>query len=251
MRLHYGIPGIIVPIQYRGGKLEYPDDFDTPAFSAGKPINSTRLVSIITMVVFLLVVIACGGVLWIQQSVKVHPFLVSVNSITGQWNIVGHEHEEKKSMTAIRSLQEATVGKFLQTWFLVMPKEEVNLALWSSCDRQSGCVTRNTIEDNECAVYCLTGENLYKTFVDTVVPIYQTQFSSGEFWSLDTSTIQLTPISNINAGGGTWQVRASILTSAHNRPIKILAYAVVKKSPDLYPQTFGFYIEDFNAYKMN
>ncbi len=230
--------------------MEYPDDFDTPAFPAGRPINSTRLVSIITMVVFLLIVIACGGVLWIQQSLKIHPFLISVNNITGQWRIIGHEHEDIREITATRSLQESVVGKFLQTWFLVAPNDDLNQALWKSCERQN-CINRTMIEDNECGLYCITGEQLYQTFVENVVPVYQTQFASGEFWALDTNTIQLTPIGDINAGGGTWQIRASIFSSVSSTPIDILAYAVVKISPNLYPQTLGYYIENFNAYKMN
>jgi hypothetical protein len=58
------------------------------------------------------------------------------------------------------------------------------------------------------------------------------------------------PIGEIKDIGGTWQVRATIITNA-SQQIDILAYAKVERNQDLYPQTLGYYIADFNAYKVN
>ena len=62
-----------------GGTLQYPDDFDTPTFPAGPYIASARALGIGVMVVFFLVIVSCGLLLWVQRSARVHPFLVSVN----------------------------------------------------------------------------------------------------------------------------------------------------------------------------
>lgn len=233
--------------------MEYPDDFETPAFPAGKPVNSTRLVSIATMVVFLLTIIACGMLLWIQQSVKVHPFLVSINNITGQWEIVGHEHESVRRVPTKRSLQESVIGKFLRSWFFVSNIQSVRDAAWKSCERATGCGSDYGNDDSamSCALYCVSSDTLYEKFISGVVPGYMTRIDSGEVWTLISSTIQISPIGEITDAGGTWQIRAQIKSNLSDVPIDILAYAVVYRASDKYPQTLGYYIEDFNAYKMN
>ncbi|MDW2958802.1 MAG: VirB8/TrbF family protein [Alphaproteobacteria bacterium] len=233
--------------------MEYPDDFETPAFPAGKSINSTRLVSIITMVVFLLIVIACGGILWIQQSIKVHPFLVSINNITGQWEIIGHEHDGMSHVPTRRSLQESVIGKFLRSWFFVSNIESARDATWKSCDRSINCGSEYNTNSNilDCALYCIASDNLYEKFINNVVPGYLARIDSGETWELIPSSVQITPIDKITDAGATWQIRAQIRSNLSDVPINILAYALVKKSDELYPQTLGYYIDDFNAYKIN
>ena len=94
--------------------MKYPDEFDTPTFPAGKQIAVTRVMSIAVMSVFLLILFACGLLLWVQKSVHVHPFLISINQVTGQWEIVGHQHSDVKEMTTVQSLQESVIGKFLE-----------------------------------------------------------------------------------------------------------------------------------------
>lgn len=233
--------------------MEYPDDFETPAFPAGKLINSTRLVSIVTMVVFLLIVIACGGVLWVQQSVKVHPFLVSINNITGQWEIIGHEHEDIRQIPTKRSLQESVIGKFLRSWFFVSNIESVRNDAWKSCERSTGCGVDYSVEDSamSCALYCVSSDILYEKFIADVVPDYLVRIEAGEVWTLISSSVQIAPIGEVTDTGATWQVRAQIESNLSDVPIDILAYVVVKRNNEVYPQTLGYYIEDFNAYKMN
>ena len=233
--------------------MEYPDDFETPAFPAGKPVNSTRLVSIATMVVFLLTIIACGMLLWIQQSVKVHPFLVSINNITGRWEIVGHEHEDVRRVPTKRSLQESVIGKFLRSWFFVSNVESTRNEMWKSCERNVSCSPDygETGGAMECALYCVSSDALYEKFITNVVPGYLERINAGEFWTLVSSSIQITPIGEILDQGNTWQVRAQLKSNLSDVPINILAYAVVKRDNNTYPQTLGYYVSDFNAYKMN
>ena len=233
--------------------MKYPDDFDTPTFPAGNQIAVSRTVSIVIMVVFLLIMFACGGLLWVQKNIRVHPFLVSVNDITGQWEIVGHQHTDVKEMTTVRALQESVIGKFLEYRFFVTDNEQFNMTIWQTCDRGKHC---NPEQDNElmgdepCALYCLSGDDEHTYFSNNIVPQYQQIFNKGETWHLDTQSVEMIPISAITSAGGFWQIRATINSNTQGA-IKILAYVNVSRNNTLYPQTLGYYVAKFNAYRID
>lgn len=231
--------------------MDYPGGFEVPAFPAGKRIVVSRFVSVAIMVVFLLIIFVCGMILWTQRSVTVHPFLVSVNNLTGQWEIVGHQHDEIKEISATRTLQESVIAKFMRNWFLVTT-EEVNTALWQSCDRATECNPKNKtgVDTGKCAIYCIAGDEIFNRFIQDVVPNYQISVTAGEMLGLRMNSLQIIPIGAIGEKGGMWQIRA-VVESSIAQPINILAYAQIGRNPDLYPQTLGYYVADFNAYKMN
>lgn len=231
--------------------MDYPGGFDVPAFPAGKRIVVSRLTGITIMAVFLVIVFVCSMMLWAQRSVTVHPFLVSVNNLTGQWQVVGHQHEEIKYVAATRTLQESVLAKFMRNWFLVST-EDANSALWQSCERDAECNPKNKtgIDTGKCALYCISGDDIFGRFIQDVVPNYQNMASAGEMLGLNMSSLQITPVGSISDKGGAWQVYATI-ESSKNPPINILAYARIGRDVGLYPQTLGYYVADFNAYKMN
>ncbi len=203
------------------------------------------------MVTFLLIIFFSGMILWAQKSVTVHPFLVSINNLTGHWEIIGHQHETIKHVSADRTLQESVIAKFMRNWFLVTT-EEVNTALWQSCDRATECNPKNKtgVDTGKCAIYCITGDEIFNRFIQDVVPIYQISVTAGEMLGLNMQSLQISPISDISNQGGMWQIHA-ILESSISGPIKILAYAQISRDTEQYPQTLGYYVSDFNAYKMN
>lgn len=231
--------------------MKYPDEFETPTFPAGKQIAVTRMVSVLIMSVFLLILFSCGLLLWAQKSVHVHPFLISVNEITGQWEIVGHQHTDVKEMSTVRTLQESVIGKFLEYHFFVTEDANFNANIWQPCDRKQHCnpETRVGMASEACSLYCLSSDNIHDDFIKNIVPQYQQMFTTGEIWTLDTKSVEMTPISEITSSGGLWQIRAKINSSLFG-PIKILAYANVLQNLELYPQTLGYYIAEFNAYKI-
>ena len=259
MRLHHGISGIIKNIR-RGFLREYPDDFDTATFPAGKQIAVSRAVCIAIMTAFLLIIFACFGVLWVQKSIKNHPFLVSINEITGQWTVVEHNHNNIKGMSTTQTLQESVLGKYIKRRFYLPGATK-----WQYCDRSTDCVPEKKCNadgncapeeitfDNAdaCALFCITGDTEYKEFMEMVIPQYLVFFNSGESWSIDMSGIQMTPISPISANGGIWQIKFTIISNMASEAVDILAYASIGKNIDAYPQTLGYYVEDFNAYKIN
>ncbi len=233
--------------------MEYPDDFNIPTFPAGPRIATSRFFGIATMVVFFLIVCMCVLVLWGQRSVRIHPFLISVDDITGQWEIVGHHHFDMHEVTTTQSLQESVLSKFLFFWFFVSADSEINQTIWSQdCVRQQDCNPKNRtgISERRCSFYCLTNDTVLSDFNHTVIPQYQAISATGSTWVLDASSVQLTPIGEILPDGGAWQIRATV-TVSDSVPIDILAYAHISRDMELYPQTFGYYVSSFNAYKMN
>lgn len=228
--------------------MRYPDEFDTSSFPAGKQIAVSRIVGIATMVVFLLIIVSCGLLLWVQKSAHIHPFLVSVNDITGRWEIVGHHHTETREITTTQSLQESVIGKFLEYRFRITDDELFNENIWRACDRTVECTPENNAV--ACLLYCLSGDKLYTDFVSNVVPGYQGRVTQGEMWTADMSSVQMLPIGEITTAGGTWQVRMTVRSTLLG-PIKILAFATVAQDLTLYPKTLGYYVKEFNAYKIN
>ncbi len=232
--------------------MKYPDEFDTSSFPAGKQIAVSRAVGIATMVVFLLIVIACGLLLWMQKSTHIHPFLISINDITGRWEIVGHHHTETKEITTTQSLQESVIGKFLEYRFTITNNDAFNSKLWQLCDRETDCnpEIKSDSEQNSCVLFCLSSDGVYNDFVTNIVPKYQSQVSAGETWTIDMSSVNMLPVGQIVSSGGTWQIRITVYSNVLG-PMNILAYANIAQNLDLYPKTMGYYVEEFNAYKIN
>lgn len=234
--------------------MNYPADFDTPTFPAGRSIVSARIVGIVIMVVFFLIMITTGMFVWTQGSIKIHPFLVSVNNITGQWSIVGHDHEQMTRISVAQSLQESALTKFVQYWFWVSASDIANSARWRECDMVSDCglgVEKKGIDiEGDCAIYCLAGADLYSEFTEKILPTYNMLKMDGNTWMADMGSLVLTPIDSITTGGGVWQVSVNILQNNQDT-IKILGYAYVEKSDNKYQKNLGYYIKKFNAYKLN
>lgn len=234
--------------------LDYPNEFDTPTFPAGPRIALSRTVSIVTMVVFLLIVLVCGVLLWAQRSAQVHPFLVSVNNITGQWNVVGHHHSGVLEMSANQALQESVIGKFLRNWYFISGDASRNGTLWQSCDRIKECsFSQNALTDiseNKCALYCVASDELYTDFTQKIIPQYNKLYSDGIEWSVDMPSLQITKIETSD-NQNLWQVRIKINTNASLDQTEILGFVRLGINVDVFPTTMGYYVSEFNAYKMN
>ena len=194
----------------------------------------------------------CAVLLWAKKSVQVHPFLVSVNDVTGQWEVVGHQHGDHVQMTADRTLQESVLGNFVRTWFSVSEYSEYNSDVWSECERETQCNpnSKHYVGNEKCVIYCIASDDVYDTFVSSVVPVHQAHFNQNDFWRPDMSLTQFTPIGEITENGGMWQIRATVYSNL-SIPIEILAYAKISNNQDIYPKTMGYYVADFNAYKIN
>lgn len=230
--------------------MNYPDNFDTPAFPAGKTIAISRLMAIGTSIVFLLIIFTCGLLVWTVRSQRVHPFLIATNNISGEWRLVGHDHG-KKTVPAIQTLQEATIGAFIQNWFYISEDASENAALWAQCDRNTACVSDGMEYGSKtCALFCATGEDLFMKFMSDIMPGYQARATDGERWTVNMESISAMPVDKISENGGTWRISLTVQSNI-SAPMEILGYAKVLRNIKYYPRTMGFYVSDFNAYRIN
>lgn len=212
----------------------------------------SRVAGVAILIAFLLILVTCGLLLWTQKSARVHPFLVSINQITGQWEVVGHQHGNLREITTTQALQEAVIGDFVRNWFLVTDDADVNERSWQSCDRVAQCNPKNKtgVDTNLCAVYCISSDELYNKFSTDVIPGYRARMQIGETLITNMPSLKITPIGEVFENGGMWLVRFS-LRSNKNQNINVLGYAKIARNMEAYPKTLGYYMADFNAYNIN
>lgn len=233
--------------------MDYPNDFNTPAFPAGSRIAISRFMAIASCVLFVVIIFMCALLLWAVRSQRVDPFIVSVDEITGQWNIVGHsDGNGPLEYPYLWSLQQSVIADFTADWLSISTNPSENEAVWKTCDRKTDCSTESTLPygDKSCSLFCISGEDLFSDFVYDIVPDYQERVSNGERWVVDKTAIQMEPAGTINDNGGTWRVSATVQSNI-NGDMNIIAFVKVVRNPSLYPQTLGYYVADFNAYKIN
>lgn len=245
--------------------MEYPSDFDTPTFPAGRRLALLRFVSIGTMVIFLLIFIMCGVVLWARNSIQIHPFLISINNITGQWTVVGHQHGDMHTIDGMQSIQESVIGRFIRDWFRVSNNPNVNDFTWATPPEDFQCTWDNDTRSdsgigtdgfmriqNNYNLYCLSAPSVRNMFLEDIVPAHRDLYAQGDFQSVDMSTLQLMsiPVQSSSQMYALWQATFTIRTQKSG-PISVLAYIQLSFDFDTYPKTFGFYVSEFNAYKTN
>ncbi|HIU65216.1 MAG TPA: hypothetical protein IAC63_01075 [Candidatus Enterousia avicola] len=233
--------------------MDYPSNFNTPAFPAGPSIAVSRFMAIASCVLFVLIIFASGLLLWAVKSNRVDPFIVYVDDFTGQWSVIEHSHENAElEYPALWSVQQSVVGNFLENWFSISENPQENEILWQTCKRSDDCSieAERAYDDKTCALYCITGEELFSKFIYDVVPIYQSRVSNGETWLIDKTEFQIEPVGKITDNGGTWRINGEIQSSISGN-IEIIAFVKVVRNISLYPRTLGYYVADFNAYKIN
>ena len=231
--------------------MEYPGNFDTPAFPAGKRIAVSRVVGIGILSVFFLVSCMCGLVLWGARSMRLEPFLISVDDITGVWSVVGRNTTTDKSYPVTQTMQESVAVNFTQNWFSISDDASVNGKVWRQCP-VAECTGAESLAYGvrDCAISCMAGDKLFKVFTTDVVPVYKSRAMAGETWGVMADSIQASHIGETEAGGGIWRIRASVWSNI-NSVFEIVAFVRVARAVDRYPMTMGYYVEDFNSYRIS
>lgn len=230
--------------------MDYPNGYNVPAFPAGKRLAISRFMGIgILFLVLALFFLACL-LIWSVKSKKVDPFLISTNPITGEWNIVGHSHGEKE-YSSYYALQNALINKFVQDWFFISDNQQENEELWKACDRVEDCANENysMYTSKYCNIYCSCGENLFSSFTEYVLPVYQDMFKQGDALSLDSSSLKISPYGKVSQNGGAWLVQGKVVSDIEGE-MNIIAFVKVARNVKFYPRTLGFYIADFNSYRL-
>ena len=229
--------------------MNYPDDFNVPTFAAGKSIAVSRAMGIGIMSGFLLIIFLCGILVWTLRSQRVEPYILSVGGINDQWQIIssGENERPKIEMTAQQVVQESLVWKFVQDWFTISNEPDTNATMWNTNCQRTDCDTSDT--SIPCRLYCSSSENLFSRFKTDTLPTYEKYASSGEYWAPMPDSIIISPAGDVNTDGGTWRIQMTVMTTGMGT-MHVLAYVKVAKDIKSYPKTMGYYIADFNSYRI-
>ena len=228
--------------------MEYPNNFNIPAFSAGKTIAFARSISIWISIVFFLIVAACGFILLGMHLKSNYPFLISVDPWTDEWAIVTYPDEASKPIPQYQIIQEKLVNDFVTDWFTISNNQQINDARWAECSptecKEPG---RFSPTNTECAIYCKSADTVFKVFNKTVLPEYKAMIDlASEKWSVGPKLITQVASSEQSSK---WQVYATINSSVMGQ-FNILAFISIERDINAYPVTLGYYVNQFNAYRI-
>ena len=235
--------------------MDYPDDFNTSAFPAGKLLAVSRNVGIWIAVSLFLIIVCAISLPWILHNQKIDPLVIYVDGSHGQWELVPNGalgENLHQDWSYYYATQRALVGTFTKKWFTISSSRELNDAMWARCNRATECGDRGINAfpyQDGCDIFCMAGDEVYKKFTSNVLPIYETAISFGERWRVNPSRISIEPTGGITTRGGTWIVRTRVYSN--NGEFDIVAYVGVARNESVYPQTLGYYVSEFNAYREN
>jgi len=227
--------------------MDYPNNFDLPVFPVARKIAFSRTMAVWTLVTFFVLAALAGFMVWSAQTTRISPFLITINPDTGDWATISEEGSVTDTddiITPSQMMQGSVVAKFAQRWFSVSAAAPANEANWCACDAASCSVDKNA---RGCAICCASDSGLYQRFVNNIMPELQTRFTDGETISVIADSIQVYPESPASSDGGIFRATFDMISSVSGR-ISVWAFARVARNPELYPQTLGYYIADFNAY---
>ena len=228
--------------------MNYPDDFNVPTFAAGKSIATSRAMGIGIMSGFLIVIFLCGILVWTIRSVRVEPYILTTNGVNDQWQIIKPGQERPTiEMTGNQAIQQSLVWKFVQDWFAISQDPNTNTEMWDNSCRRTDCDTSDAT--TPCKIYCTTSDDLFRRFHEDILPTYEDAATNGRYWTPIVNSIRTSPVGRVADVGGTWRVEASV-SIGNGETMDILAYAKVARNPKSYTKTTGYYIADFNAYRI-
>lgn len=230
--------------------MQYPDNFETPAFPAGSRIASSRAAAIGISLVFMMTLFVCAMLVWASASSRVQPFLVATNENPNEWRLVGH-NGWRRPIAATRVLQESLIVKFIERRFYISADAKENEYFWTPCDLSTDCATEGqTSNGSGCALFCAGGAEVFDIFLTDIVPDYRRRAAMGERWAVARETVRLFPVGTVGDAGGTWRARFTVQSNM-DAPMEVIAYIKVARNINVYPRTMGFYIAAFNAYRTN
>lgn len=230
--------------------MDYPSNFDTSTFPAGKTIALSRTVSIWTAIVFFLIFCACGFVLLVTKYKTNYPFLISIDPITYDWSVIAYPKQNKKTdINQYQIIQERLVKNYVTNWFTISNDPEINGQRWLECSIDDCKATEQFKPGNiKCALSCSSDEKLYEQFAIKVLPEYHERIKqANETWTV--GDMQILPTS-ISENSSKWQVIVTINSSITSQFV-VLVFIDINRNPDLYPANLGYYVQDFNAYRIN
>ena len=185
---------------------------------------------------------ACGFLLLGKHLQKNYPFLISVSPITDDWTVVAYP-QPAKTIQRYQIIQEKLVETFVRNWFTISANSENNNARWQGCSVDE-CKDAEQFNPDvtTCAISCKSNDKVFTEFTNKVLPYYQ------QMTAIWYPTIMITPII-VTQKTSKWQVRVDVKSSEGNN-FTALVFIDVNRDIDQYPATFGYYIDQFNSYRI-
>lgn len=228
--------------------MDYPNNFNIPAFRAGKTIALSRTVAVWISIVFFLIVAACGFIILQIYFKQNFPFLLSVDPLTDEWTVITYPKENKKSVSQYKFIQEKLVNDFFIDWFTISSNNKINEMRWQSCTRDD-CKQPDKFNPSSitCSLACKSSVNLFEEFTAKVLPDYRARVEqANETWTVDGKII--TPIS-VTPDSSSWQVY-TVIKSSVMPSFDVLIFIDIARDIESYPVTFGYYVSQFNSYRI-
>ena len=230
--------------------MNYPDDFNTRTFPAGKSIAISRAMGVGILSAFIIIVCLCGLILWTLKSARVEPFILVTNGLNDQWRIImAGGATPSTERTSAQIFQQSLIWHFTQNWLNISSDADTNSDVWNIDCKREYCLSDDN-DGQKCAIYCASGSDLLTKFRETVLPQYQSYEAQNTTWTVVPESMRIEPVGRITPNGGTWQVQVTVLTGGTGA-MDIVAYAKVAYSIKYYPATMGYYVFDFNAYRVS
>ena len=231
--------------------MKYPDDFNTPAFPEGKFVAVSRFMATAVMVIFFIIICLCAAIFWAKKAQDISPFLVSMGTNGEKWTTVAHDNHITE-IPAYYVLQESVLNKFVRNWFTIQDDILLNQANWAECNRNSPVCLENADEDIEtCAIYCTSSNAVFDDFKNVVLPAYsELETNEAAVWSVQKVSVH--PAYSwkfITETGGLWKIEVWVKTGVS--VTRFMGYARIEYNAVQYPRTMGYYISEFNTYRMN
>lgn len=227
--------------------MDYPNDFNIPSFPAGKTIALTRAIAIWILIVFFLIVSACGLILFYHKAKTNYPFLISVDPFTDDWTVIAYPHETQKPKEQYEIIQEKLVNDFVINWFTISSNQQINESRWKKCSVAECADLRQFNPTNiDCAVSCKSSDVLFQEFSKKVLPQYMAMIErAGETWDIKKNILPIM----VSENASKWQVHITIKSKTMGI-FNVLAFIDIERDINLYPATFGYYVTQFNSYRV-
>jgi hypothetical protein len=228
--------------------MDYPNNFDTNVFPTARNIAFSRISAVWYLILVLVIITLSGLIVWTRASVRLAPYMISINQTTGEWSVIGERRGPHDVLSVNIAMQESVAFNFARQWFQITGDENTDAVNWCQCDRVRCAYTQATGAD-QCFLCCASEARLHRKFIEEIVPGFRARAESGERWTLRHESVVISSIGPVTDSGGLWRINA-VLISNMTRPRDIEIYVRIARNETLYPATLGYHVVDFNAFNL-
>ena len=101
----------------------------------------------------------------------------------------------------------------------------------------------------KCAISCRADSAVFDDFTKNVLLNYRARINQAkEEWTISNKGLLINPIVT-SENSSKWQVYAIVQSSIMGN-FDVLVFVDVERDIQLYPATFGYYIKQFNSYRI-